>query len=699
VKTSLRWILLGLTVLPLLALAALLLQATRTTIMAEGEMRVAEYERTLMAHKRQELRALSELAYQSAQKYYDYSAPAHIGYSLKQRGLEFKATLTRFYRTQQATLPADTVRQTIVDFVRAYRFDDGVGYFWINDFGPKMICHPILSKLDGTDLSTYADTAGTKLFNDMVEVCKNDGDGFVTYRWLNPKSNLEEEKLSYVFTFEPCGWIVGTGEYLSVLRQNLQQKALEAIEKLRYGENGYFWINDFTPRMIMHALDATLNGRDLRDFTDSRGNKLFVDAAGVCRNHGEGFIRYFWPKPGGASEIEKLSYVRSFKQWQWIIGTGVYLDDVKAAVAAEERCVAMQSELVLRRFGMVAVPLALLVTVAAMMLVTRLVSLPLQRVISTVHDIGNDLTVRIEGAYRFEFDTLVRCFNGLLESLRGVIAQVAESVGGVDGSVREISGAVEGQAAQLSQQSAAITQITATVEQMSASSGQIAENASTVLGAAKDALDLSQKGEKAVAGIAATMERIHRECAARQQDIAALGQRSREISEVMVLINDIAEQTKLIAFNAALEASSAGEAGRRFGVVAAEIRNLADTVMEETREIESKVAEIQRAVDGLVVADRESAGSVQDGLVSSRQTTELLRKLVVGAEKTTMAARQISLSTQQQKTASSQIVGAMREINDGAVATAENIATINATTADLRGLSARLEELVSSFKI
>src|SRR5208337_4238556 len=158
------------------------------------------------------------------------------------------------------------------------------------------------------------------------------------------------------------------------------------------------------------------------------------------------------------------------------------------------------------------------------------------------------------------------------------------------------------------------------------------------------------------------------------QEIVELGRKSGEITKVMEIINTIADQTKLIAFNAALEASSAGEAGKRFGVVALEIRRLADSVMESTGEIESKINEIQEAINRLVIASEKGAKGIQEGMEYSNQTAGILAGIVDDAQATTDAAKQISLSTQQQKTASNQVVTALREIVAG---TEQNTDAVN----------------------
>lgn len=121
-----------------------------------------------------------------------------------------------------------------------------------------------------------------------------------------------------------------------------QQHAKEAIAHLRYGNKDYFWINDLKPNMVMHPFSPHLNGKDLSQFMDPNGKKLFVDMAQTARQQGAGFVYYQWEKPGAELPIDKLSYVKLFKPWGWIVGTGVYLDDVQALFAERIKTVLMQ---------------------------------------------------------------------------------------------------------------------------------------------------------------------------------------------------------------------------------------------------------------------------------------------------------------------------------------------------------------------
>ncbi len=183
------------------------------------------------------------------------------------------------------------------------------------------------------------------------------------------------------------------------------------------------------------------------------------------------------------------------------------------------------------------------------------------------------------------------------------------------------------------------------------------------------------------------------------REIVELGAKSKQIGKVMEIINAVADQTRLIAFNAALEAASAGEAGKRFSVVAGEIRRLADSVTDSTSEIETKIGEIQDSISRLVITSEKGAGGIGAGMSASALTAERLNDIVTAASQTSSAAQQISLSTQQQKTASNQVVVALREIVSASSHTAHSISRISLVSREMSELSAHLDELVRQFNL
>lgn len=310
-----------------------------------------------------------------------------------------------------------------------------------------------------------------------------------------------------------------------------------------------------------------------------------------------------------------------------------------------------------------------------------------------------DLDVKIEVVGEDEIGKLLEMMNIMIENLSRVIYMLSGVTVKIDSSASDISSAVESQAAVAAEQSASVSEITSTMAQLSASSTQIAEHSNSVVDVADKALKSSKEGAESVEMAVGFLEEINEENQKRIKEIIILGKKSKEITKVMEIINNISDQTKLIAFNAAIEASSAGEAGKRFGVVAVEIRRLATNVMDSTSEIEDKINEIQEAVNHMIIDSEKGAKGIQTGLDQSRQATKMLANIVGATQSTANAAKEISLSTQQQKTASQQVVTALREIDEGGKQTTDSIRQIGTIAKDLNLLAGNLKELVEKFKL
>ena len=270
--------------------------------------------------------------------------------------------------------------------------------------------------------------------------------------------------------------------------------------------------------------------------------------------------------------------------------------------------------------------------------------------------------------------------NGLLDHARAVNNDMRALTA-------EVLAATEEQASGAAQQAAAVTETSATVEELAQTSKQIADNSGSVVAVAERTLASAEEGMQSVVDTTAGIEEIRVSTQAASDRILALGERSQEIGRVLVIIDDIAEQTKILALNAAIEAARAGEAGKGFAVVAEEIRKLADSVTESTQEIGRVVREIQASTSQLIMSTERSAKKVDEGKALASRTAESLDRIVQQVEETTDAAKQISIATQQQRTASDQVVLSMREVAQVSQHAAETTRQISSAIVDLNALA------------
>ncbi len=333
-------------------------------------------------------------------------------------------------------------------------------------------------------------------------------------------------------------------------------------------------------------------------------------------------------------------------------------------------------------------------------LLKRLVVAPVTHVSDLAGRLADfDLTVTADTARRDEIGRLITAAGRMAESLREIVSTTAASALQISTATDDISEIAQEQVSVATEQSASVSQIHTSVVNLSGAFKKIAEHAGSVTDLADRALADSKEGDQAVEFVMGKIADVSAYNQENIREIHELRNRSKQITKVMKIIRDIAGQTRLIAFNAGIEASGAGQAGKRFGVVAGEIRRLADSVSASTEEIVGAIEGIQAGVDAMIVTSEKRDKAVADVAAYADQTVDKLKRIVDGAQATVTAAGQISRSTRQQKSSFDQIVTAIDEIDKGARLAAESIRRISSITTDLQSLAANLQELIRKFRL
>jgi methyl-accepting chemotaxis protein len=337
--------------------------------------------------------------------------------------------------------------------------------------------------------------------------------------------------------------------------------------------------------------------------------------------------------------------------------------------------------------------------IASYWLAGRIVQ-PLKTMVRLTQEVADGkLSRRIEVRRPAELGQLEGALGQMTVSLRNTILQISESARGVSSSATDITAVVDELNRAVNQQSAAVIETTTAMEELRSVAQQIAAGTQTVSNATAQTQNDVHSGLQAVSETVARMEEIRACNDTNVSEILALGKKARQIGAVMDLIDDIAAQTKLIAINASIEAAAAGEAGRRFGVVAAQVRHLADNVAQSTVEIRQRISEIQTATNELVIAAEQGTKKINQGVALSQTTQQALEQIAASADQTNLSASQIAISTRQQQTAVEQVVEALRNLNAevNRVAASSNQAVQIVT--DLSHLSDALNKPVASFDL
>ena len=316
-----------------------------------------------------------------------------IRYSLKQRIDEATVIIDRIIKENPDDTPEE-IKKKIALILGSIRYDHGNGYYFAYDKATQIsLIHP-LKKFIGKDMRHFRDKRGT-LLNQLFErvVDNKQNSGYATIYFTKPDSPSKEyKKITYVRYIKKLNWIIGTGKYVIDMKNELEKKILKRIGSKKYGKNGYFWVNDTKGVLLAHPYLKSRIGTNISDLKDINGVsmiKLFLTNA--KKNYPKGaYIEYYWSKPSSKKVVKKLSYVILIKKLNWIIGTGVYLDDVKKSMQASNDTMIETLHKLL---------LYMLIFFAISFMIIASLSLYLSKISKTLFDIyKNDLEKRIKQA-------------------------------------------------------------------------------------------------------------------------------------------------------------------------------------------------------------------------------------------------------------------------------------------------------------
>jgi len=486
----------------------------------------------------------------------------------------------------------------------------------------------------------------------------------------------------------------------SLSQSEAKQAAKEAIGHTRFESNNYFWINDLTPTMIMHPIKPELDGKNISDIRDPDGKALFVEMADVAKRQGQGFVNYQWAKPGIAKPVPKISFVKILPQWNWVVGAGIYVDDV-------------ETELSHISYLMIGIVISVILLALFLVYFTaRGLSVPMAQVVSVLKEMANghlgerlnlnrkdeigqlaatmdhfaddleheivdnltrlaagDLTIEIEprdgeDRIRGSLNKLAHDLNDLVAQIQVASHQIASASDQVAESSQHLSEGMSSSASSMEEVSSSMTEIGAQTKHNAANATQAQQLASFAHQAAT-------KGNQKMQEMVAAMHSID--------------ESGKSISKIIKVIDEIAFQTNLLALNAAVEAARAGQHGKGFAVVAEEVRNLAARSAKAAHE----TAEL---IEG-------SVDKTRNGTEITEQTSASLSEIVDSVTKVSDLVSEIAAASHEQANGASQVSIGMEQIDRVTQEATANSEESAAAAEQLAGQAAQLLEMLARFKV
>ncbi|MBH1987505.1 MAG: cache domain-containing protein [Burkholderiales bacterium] len=486
--------------------------------------------------------------------------------------------------------------------------------------------------------------------------------------WTAYQQKLDDRRTAVQQTVEVAHavvqWAHAQAEAGKLSPEAAQQQALSAIDRLRYGKTEYFWVNDLDGRMIHHPIKPQLNGQNVNEMKDPNGVYLFQRFNDVARQAGAGFVSYQWPKPGVEAPVDKVSYVKAFAPWRWVVGSGLYIDDLENAFRAQV-------------IGSVAFTLLIaLIVWGASEWTARELSRGVHEAVDRAEAIAQgDLGVSSEAHPLAQGDNeisrLLKAMDRMGQQLSLTLGQVRDSVDNVALASHQIAVGNQDLNHRTEQAASRLQHTASSMEQLSGTVTLNAQSSTSAQEMASDAANQARRGGEVVAQVVNTMEAIHGS--------------ARKITDIITVIDGIAFQTNILALNAAVEAARAGEQGRGFAVVAGEVRTLAQRSANAAREIKSLI--------------QASTEHVESGAALVHDAGQTMQSIVASVDRVAGLIHGIAHATQEQSQGVGTIHSAVTQLDEMTQQNAALVEQSAAAAGSLKDQAESLARVVGRFKL
>ncbi len=471
-------------------------------------------------------------------------------------------------------------------------------------------------------------------------------------------------------------------------QQEAQSRALDNLNAMRYADGEYFFVLDYDATTLANGGSPSAVGKNLRDTRTTDGTQVFKQMADLGKQgKADGYFTYYWPKAGHSEPKEKISYVKVFPQWGWVIGSGDYTFEIDEIFWQGVTHATIQLLIVL----------AVLIAVALM--ITRSIITPLDKVSQALKQAAaGDLRVRVNLTGQDELSQMSKNVDSTLQVFQDLVFTLTSSANQLHGAAEELAATAEQTSQGIRRQSEETDLLSAAMNEMSATVQEVARNASISAQATHNADEEADEGNHEVEDTVNKITHLSAEVESAAQVIKALEKDTDEIGSVLEVIQGISEQTNLLALNAAIEAARAGESGRGFAVVADEVRQLAQRTQDSTMEIRSMNERLQTGARNAVEVMERSRKWADESVTAANRAGGELAMIVQQMQQIRDMTDQVATATEEQSAVAEEMNRNLVNIVNVSEETAAGSDQVASSSEELSQLAIQLQQNVARFK-
>ena len=563
---------------------------------------------------------------------------------------------------EKGILDEEEAKRKALEDIMNLRYE-GNNYVFVFDDKGIMLAH-IKKDLIGKNLWDLQDPDGVYIIRELEKASKKKE--FVAYKWPKPGEEEPQPKISYAEYFKPWGWNVGTGIYVSDVKKKIlsyekdvMKNLREELMKVKLGESSYPIILSEDDTFIMY-IDPSFEGKKVQLLDKKTGENVNEK---YKKNVGK-IVYYWYTKPNAEGIFRKIAYTEFIPEKKWYVVMTVYEDEI----LREIKKTSINSIVIGVTGGAIVI---FLILVSLRGLITKKI-----RLLSEIADrLGTgDLTVSIDiKANSEEIQTLITSMEKMRESIKDLLEAVKEQSDVVlkesenmvsiaeefNATSEELNAETARALDNANNVAASIQETTSGIEEVSSSAQMVSKSAEELANQSKDVRNSVEKGKQSVENIVKSIENINKESEQTKERVQSLSSATKNIEEIVTTISSIAEQTNLLALNAAIEAARAGEAGRGFAVVADEIRKLAEESRVATDQITQILSQIRNEAERVTVSNLKLIEMIANIAQESSEIEEVFSGISDQVTRLDQMTNNLAASAQEQSAAAEEMAAAM----------------------------------------